>query len=161
MAINMLNTSLTDIKKKILLAGIRQHQILIDDFKQSIKEIQASEGKINEEDMDLTQQGYNNEMDLRINALADHLRFANEEMRLLYDMLPIIGYMHHSVQAGSVVITDKRTFFVAASIEAFEVDGTEVFGLSTNSPLYKAMEGKTTGDTFGYNKVVYHIREIF
>lgn len=150
-----------ELKKKMLNACIQKHQTVIDDFQQSIKELLGSGGLINEEELDLSQQGFNTEMVQRADAIADQLEFANQEMKLLYDMLPTIGYIQNTVQAGSVVITDKMNFFVSTSIEEFEVEGMKVFGLSTASPVFLAMEGKKEGEVFTFKEAKYKIQEVF
>lgn len=161
METKVLTTDHVALKRKMLDASIKKHQTVIDDFTQSIKDLLASEGLVNEVDMDLTQQGFNSEIVQKVNNIADQLQFANEEMKLLYDMQSTISYIHDSVQPGSVVVTDKEVFFVSVSIERFEVEGLEVFGLSTQSPLYQAMRGKEKGDKFSYKGRKYKIEDIF
>jgi transcription elongation GreA/GreB family factor len=154
-------TNHMELKRKMLDASIKKHQTVIDDFQQNIKDLLASEGNINEEEFDLSQQEYNAEALQQVNRIADQLKFANDEMVTLYNMMPTIGTIHNSVQLGSTVVTDKDIFFVSASIERFEVDGLKVFGLSTESPLFKAMEGMKKGDRFTYGKDTYEIKDVY
>ena len=156
-----LTTSHVEIKKRMLETAIRKHQAVIDELRQSIKDMLATEGMDNEEEMGLSQQQIDTEMLQRSHEIAEHLQIANVEMKLLYDMVSTIGYAHNTVQLGSVVVTDKLIFFVSVSIEQFTLDGQKFFGLSTQSPLYKAMEGKTTGDRFYYQNTAYQINDIF
>ena len=145
----------------MLDASIKKHQTVIDDFRISIKEMMDSGGNINEEEFDLSQQEFNTETLQQVNRIADQLKFANDEMVTLYNMLPTIGTIHQDIQIGAAVVTDKDIFFVSSSIERFEVDGLLVFGLSTESPLFKVMEGKRSGDTFTYGKETYVIKDVF
>lgn len=154
-------TNHVELKKKMLDSSIKKHQAVIDDFQTGIKDMMASEGNINEEEFDLTQQEYNAEMLQQVNRIADQLKFANEEMVTLYNMVPTIGTIHQEVQLGAVVVTNKEIFFVSVSIERFEVDGLQAFGLSTESPLFKLMEGKKRGDTFTVGNDTYKIMEVF
>lgn len=154
-------TNHVELKKKMLDSSIKKHQSVIDDFQLSIKDMMASEGNINEEEFDLTQQEYNAEMLQQVNRIADQLKFANDEMVKLYNMMPTIGTIHQDIQLGAVAVTDKDIFFVSTSIERFEVDGLKVFGLSTESPLFKVMEGKKSGDTFTFGKDTYKIMDVF
>jgi hypothetical protein len=148
-------------KKKVLEAGILKHQMVIDDFKQSITEMTSSEGAEDEKEFASSQQSFNKETIDHANQLAGQLQFATHEMSLLQNMLSSIQTLHPAVKLGSIVETDLEMFFVSASIERFEADGQKVFGLSTKSPLYKAMEGKKTGDTFTFNKRTYYIKEVY
>ena len=154
-------TNHVELKKKMLDSSIKKHQTVIDDFQTNIKDLLASEGNINEEEFDLSQQEFNAETLQQVNRIADQLKFANDEMVTLYNMLPTIGTIHQDIQIGATVVTDKDIFFVSASIERFEVDGLRVFGLSTESPLFKVMEGKRSGDTFTYGKETYVIKDVF
>ena len=154
-------TNHTELKKKMLDAAIEKQQELIEDFKKAIKDALTSVGAVNEEEMDLSQQGFNAEITQNANNIGVQLQFANEEMRLLYDMLPTIAYINETIQPGSVVVTDKNIFFVSASIEKFEVEGLTVFGMSTKSPIYKAMQGKRKGQKFSFNKEKYNITDVF
>jgi len=50
------------------------------------------------------------------------------------------------IQLGDVVETDKGNFFVAVAADEFTVDGKKYRGISTDSPLFKALLGKKDGD---------------
>lgn len=158
---NILTTNRTGLKRKMLTAAIKKHQGVIDDFKVGLKNILGSQSMVNEQEIDLSQMEFNTEMEQKSNTIADQLAFANEEMKLLFNMAPSIDSIHNTVQLGTIVVTDKRVLFVSASIEQFEVEGVEVFGLSTKSPLYKAMAGKKKGDSFSYKNDTYLILDLF
>ncbi|RPA69018.1 hypothetical protein EF405_04175 [Cyclobacteriaceae bacterium YHN15] len=157
----ILNVKHAEFKKKSLEASIKKHQSVIDDLKRSIKELLGTEDAANRDESDLTQQSVNTEQIQKANAIGDQVSFANDEMTLLNNMLPLIEDIHDQVTLGSVVVTDKMVFFVSASIEQFEVDGIELFGLSTESPIYQEMRGKKKGDLFSYKKHHYTIVDLF
>jgi hypothetical protein len=148
------------LKSKILEQGIQKHQMVIDDFNQSIKEIMASGGS-DERTFASSQQSLSNEAVDQANQIADQLQFAADEMKILRNMESTIQSLHETVQLGSVVVTDKDTFFVSVSIERFEVEGQPLFGLSMKSPLYKVMQSKKAGDSFTFNKRTYSIEDVF
>ncbi len=150
-----------EIKKKMLDASISKHQTVIDDLKQGIKEMLARAVVVNEDELDLSQQGFNSEIIHKVDNLAKQIKFANEEMELLYSMLTTIKYIHDCVMPGSVVVMDNGVFFVSVSIEEFEVEDRKVLGLSTESPLYQEMEYKERGDTFYFNERQFKIQEVF
>lgn len=144
------------LKKEILRVGIENHQSVIDDFKTGIKELLDNENVDNPEDAKL-----NDATVLEINQLVEQLRFANEEMETLNGLSATGESLHDYVKLGSVVVTDKDTFFVSASVERFEVVGFNVFGLSVKSPLFKVMEGLKVRDNFTYGTRNYHIIDLF
>jgi hypothetical protein len=148
-------------KKSIIEAGIAQHQAVIDDFRRRIKELMAADGNVNEEDYDPQVQSHKAEGIEEAGFLSEQLQFALRELEELRKISFSADTKHDAATLGSVVVTDKRIFFVSVSIESFEVDGTPVFGLSVQSPLFKSMSGKKTGESFQVQDVTYQITDIF
>ncbi|MFC3117592.1 hypothetical protein ACFOHS_01970 [Jhaorihella thermophila] len=64
------------------------------------------------------------------------------------------------MQPGAAVILDGLNFVVAVSTEKFDVDGRAFMGISTQSPIYKAMEGLGAGDTFTHAGKEYEIQDV-
>lgn len=149
-----------EFKHKILEKAKERQQEIIDDFKTSIKELESSEMHINEDQFDSDQQSLDATSNDMINKLIQQLNFVEEEMHLLNSM-SVGEELHSSVLLGSVVKTDKLTFFPSVSIEKFQVDGEELFGISTKAPLFKSMLNKKTGEQFGYNDEYYKIEEVY
>jgi hypothetical protein len=65
------------------------------------------------------------------------------------------------VASGAIVVTNRGTFFVSASLEKFTVDGKVYTGISLSSPLYQAMHGKVKGDTISFRGTSYKIKDLF
>lgn len=150
------------LKRETLQEAIKKHQQVIDDFRARISTMLNAEPIVNEDQLDYGTQAKTAEAIItRINPLGDQLEFANEEMKLLYDMTAHQDDVHDQVELGSIVVTDKDTFFVSVSIERFSVRGKSMFGLSTKTPLYEKMKGKKEGETFFYKERSYTIKEIF
>lgn len=161
METSVLNINHAAFKKALLDTSIKKHQSVIDDFKNSIKEMIGSENEANQDEPDMSQQGFNAEQIHRANAVGDQVSFANNEMEMLQNMLPTIEDINDIVKLGSVVVTDKDIFFVSVSIERMKVNGFSVFGLSSESPLFQAMKGKKQGDSFSFKDTHYKIKEVF
>lgn len=155
-----MKTNKIDWKKQILEAGKQQHQSVIDDYTKKIKELRETKAAANDESLDLQELSFNNEVNDKINHLAEQLNFAVDEMNLL-NRIQVIDPLHETVTLGSVVETDHRSFFVSVSIEDFEVAGQKYFGLSQKTPLYKEMAGKKTGDSFSFGKTHYKILDVY
>lgn len=66
----------------------------------------------------------------------------------------------HGIGFGSLVITDKMNFFVAASMGDFDLDGKKYFIISTQTPIFEAMEGKEPGDSFSFRGRNYKIIDV-
>ena len=50
------------------------------------------------------------------------------------------------VEQGAIVETDQGTYFIGISAPSIEIDHKLIRCLSTDAPLYKAMQGKMTED---------------
>lgn len=147
------------MKKKILEAGLRKQSQLISDFRTRVKDAMANDGNVNEESYDNYQQTFEAQVLAEVNLLNDELEFANQELQ---EMQKIDSdYKHKNVDYGAVVQTDKRTFFVSASLEDFIADGKHFFGISINSPIYQAMRRKKVGERFRVSNNEYLIEAIY
>ncbi len=148
-------------KQIILEAAIRQHESVIADFREGIRQMMATEGDVSEQAYDVQTQAMAAETSADVDRLAGQLSFANRELEQLIRMRQDIEEIHPAVQRGAVVVTDRETFFVSASIERFHVNDQSLFGLSTESPLYQKMRGLKAGDSFSYGKTTYQVLDVY
>jgi len=148
-------------KREILEAAIRQHETVIHDFQEGIRQRMMNEGKINEQEYDIQTQAFNAETTDEVEHLSRQLNFANRELEELRKMRMDIDVKHTNIQRGSVVKTDREKFFVSASIERFFVNDEPFFGLSTLTPLFQQMKGKEAGESFSFGKTTYSILDVF
>ncbi|WP_168038589.1 GreA/GreB family elongation factor [Neolewinella antarctica] len=65
------------------------------------------------------------------------------------------------IQMGDVVHTDKGKFFVACASDAFTIEGEKYIGISTESPLFRALLGKHDGDTVTVNGNDFKLKKSF
>ena len=152
---------MNNFKKRIIAAGIKKHQSVIDDFKQRIKELMKTDVSAGDEEYDSQVQSQRAEVLSEASLLADQLQFAGKELEELKRIESSPDGKFESAAFGTVVVTDRKTFFVSTGIEEFDVDGKSLFGLSVYSPLYRQMRGKRVGDKFTYGNTTYTIKEIF
>lgn len=149
-----------ELKQRILEAGKAKHQSVIGDYRKQIDDLKAGRSADLDDQMDDQQKSFNNEVNERIYFLAEQLNFAVEEMNLLNRII-VEEPLHKEITLGSVVVTDKRSFFVSVSIEDFDAVGKTWFGLSQHTPLYREMAGKKKGDSFSFQKTSYVIEDVF
>jgi hypothetical protein len=97
-------------------------------------------------------------MDL-LNAVGKELDFALREMEFLKNLDP--SKVSEIVEPGAVVVTNKMTFYICVSIEKFEVEGKELFGMSFKAPLYAVMRGLAKGASFTFNETQYDILDVY
>ena len=65
-----------------------------------------------------------------------------------------------TVRPGAVVCFSDRNFIVAISTSKFEVEGRTYMGISTQSPIFKAMDGLGAGDSFSHNGQEFEIQDV-
>jgi transcription elongation GreA/GreB family factor len=65
-----------------------------------------------------------------------------------------------SVGPGAVVRFNDRSFVVAVSTTRFDCEGTTYMGISTQSPIYRAMAGLQAGDSFQYNGKTFEVQDV-
>lgn len=56
-----------------------------------------------------------------------------------------------TVRPGAVVSFNDKHFVVIVSTSKFDCEGETYMGISTQSPIYKAMEGLKAGESFTFN----------
>ncbi len=61
---------------------------------------------------------------------------------------------------GAVVHTNVQNYFIGVSLGKVEVEGETFFAISGLSPVFKAMAGKTTGESFEFRGQEYKIEHI-
>lgn len=140
---------------------LEKQQLLIDDFRNRIKNLLESEGLGNEEEYDSTVQAGAAQRTSEVRLLNEQMDFAAQELSVLIFLTSIETVIHERAELGSVVVTDAGTFFISVSIEQFRLGNKRYVGISIHSPLYLAMKGKRKGESFVYEKKNYHILDIF
>ncbi|PKD17174.1 transcription elongation factor [Salegentibacter salinarum] len=88
--------------------------------------------------------------------LSDFEKYAGRlsDSQKMKESLSRIDPDHYSeaINFGSVVETSGNYYFVSVPIgEIAMEDGSSVYAISTEAPIYKEMEGKKEGQTFKFN----------
>ncbi|MDN3690756.1 hypothetical protein [Cyclobacterium jeungdonense] len=147
-------------KQKVMDQAILTQEALVADFRNRIEEMRDGEQQPQDQNFEYDQQGQEDESALVINRMADELNFVIEELDFLNQMKTSTN-LFDEVTLGAIVKTDKMTFFPSVSIENFEVDGENLFGISREAPIYAEMKGKKKGDSFSMNGRTYKILDVF
>ena len=64
------------------------------------------------------------------------------------------------ISHGSLVKTNNYNFFIAVSVGKFNFKGSDIYCISQNSPVGKALIGKKVNETFSFNNTKNIIKEI-
>ena len=59
--------------------------------------------------------------------------------------------IHQQIQNGSLFQMNNQLFYCAVPLGQIELDGTTLFCLSPDAPLFLAIKGKLVGDTASFN----------
>jgi len=65
-----------------------------------------------------------------------------------------------SVSINSLIITDKQRLFISIGLGRIELENNTYFIISPVAPVYKALEGKTAGETISFNNQLFKILSI-
>lgn len=64
------------------------------------------------------------------------------------------------VSMGAVVRTDVHNYYIGVSLGEIKLDGESFFAISGMSPLYKAMAGKSEGETFTFRDKSFRVLQV-
>jgi len=84
------------------------------------------------------------------------------EIEKLISILPKIEIRTTSdyIRLGSLVYTEKFTYFISLSTGLTKLDDEEYVCIALNSPIGTQLIGKRTGDTFVFNNETFAILDI-
>lgn len=89
------------------------------------------------------------------NESLDHLK---EEINTLEDYKSFSD--KEAVGPGTIVMTNKLNLVISVPQRTFEADGDKYTGVSTKSPIYEALAGKTAGDKVDFNGQTFEVKEV-
>ena len=145
-------------KQKIKNLIAAQFQASIKDLDQSIdfRDTEADLDETNTIDPeDLSHQDESEEIKRRLEeqkAVAQSGLFALEQLN---------DEATDMVAPGAVVKTDFHLLYIGVPTRTFEMDGQACIGVSTDSPIYRVIEGKKAGDSFELNGKKHTIEQVW
>ncbi|WP_144282982.1 GreA/GreB family elongation factor [Chryseobacterium echinoideorum] len=84
----------------------------------------------------------------------------NEAMKQQIFVKSIVAKPSQKVEKGAVVSTEKGVFFISVSLGEIAINEHKLMCISPESPLAKAMNGKSVNDVFTLNNVAQKIINI-
>lgn len=96
------------------------------------------------------------EDDTKGQLLGDFEKYAEylDNSRKMKEKLSRIDKTHYTKQVdfGSIVETSENYYFISAALGKIVMDeGSTVYAISTDAPIYQEMKGKKEGETFTFN----------
>lgn len=151
----------TALRQKLLDACIEKQRSLVNDFELRLESIARAQSPATQGSYESAELASHAEAVQEMKTLQEAHEFALRELQLLNNLKITQDISRDFASLGAVVVTDKATFFVCVSIEGFTVDGERYLGISTDSPLFNAMQGKRKGETFSCRGKTYQINDVF
>ncbi len=65
------------------------------------------------------------------------------------------------IKSGSLILTDKVTYFIAVGLGKVTLDGSTYYVISTTSPIGQQMLGKKANDTITFNNNSFDILAVY
>jgi len=136
------------IKDKIT-EKIRNLENIISETRASSNDTKSSMGDKYETGREMLQQEINN-LQIQLNEVIKQR-----------DFLKTISIKNsEKVEKGALVKTGKGLFYISVSLGELLFENQKIFCISPESPLAKAMNGKTKNDLFTVNNISQTILEI-
>lgn len=129
--------------------------------------VDSAKSAMNEAQLALNEYGPNKD---RYDSFRDQLigrrdMFASQYQKALSEMHVLERIdprdQKDTVEFGAIVISDTSKFIIAISAGKIELDGAIYYAISPAVPLYKAMEGLKSGESFEFNGRKQTIKELF
>ena len=76
---------------------------------------------------------------------------------MVAELQQVDGKATSQIGLGSLIKTNRGTFYLAASLGKVELDGADYFVVSTKAPIANQFLGKKAGDYANMNGMVYDI----
>lgn len=143
-------------KKMVLDACLQKQEELVQSFEGRVNMMKSdtySQNQSASQSEDRTA----GKVDL-LNTYKTELAFASREMEYLKSLDSTAE--NTKVEPGALVLTDVMNFFIGVSTEKVEVEDEDFYGISTNAPIYKSMQGLEKGAKFTFNDTAYKIESI-
>ena len=144
--------------KKHLVETCLAQQLKIEEHNKALMNDAQQTANEYEHAMDMTD-AYRTQMLEKRDMFARQLAKIIEERKVLerIDTLCI----REDVGFGAVVITNKQKLFVSIGLGKIELDNDQYFAISPMVPIFKAMEGKKSGEKFTFNGQSFNIVDVF
>ena len=138
-------------KKEIIETLIASEENFIEKLSTTLQEYKKASDLDEDATMDRQEMSQANEakdMQLRMQVQYDK---ATTDLEVLKS---ISQDKYDTVVAGSLIETENSFYFVGVSVHSVEVNGKTLYGISSDSPAFTEVFGKTKGDsiTLGENK---------
>lgn len=146
------------LKKKLLEHCLIEQNNRVNTAREAMENIQES---ANEEEGGTEEkfEGFRSQLQIDRDMFAKQYSDAVEGLNVLRKIE--LDRVLDTPALGAVVVTSAQNLFVSVNIGQIKLDGKVWFGVSMESPLFKAMVGKKQGESFVFRDKNIELTEIF
>ncbi len=146
------------LKEQVLQACLLQQQESTQRLRETVKQVQESANEEKSASSGDASESMREQLQYDVDMYSRQL----DQATAAYAALKLIdpNQLHSTVKHGALVMTDKTNVLVGVSIGKIIVEGKTFFTISTDSPLYQAMDGKKKGETFTFRDQKQTVLEI-
>jgi transcription elongation GreA/GreB family factor len=130
----------------------------IEKYRESMKGVKESMDA-NDVHTDYDEEGSKGELLVAFEKYAQYLDNAQK----IKEKLSKVDIEHYTEQIkfGSIVETKKQNYFIAAALGEIKMDdGSIIYVISTEAPIFEQLKGKKAGDTFKLNNEEVEILKV-
>lgn len=148
-----------DVKSKIVKHLLAEKEASYKNMMAMQQSEMTAAEKANDESENMFDDGKSGQVLNRVEARASVVEALQRDINVLNGLDSIEA--NPEIQLGDVIETDQGNFFVAVAADEFTVDGKSYHGISTDSPLFRALLGKKNGDVVTVNDRNFTLKNSF
>lgn len=147
-----------EIKKNLLRECINIQTKLVEQTREAMLEAQTS---ANEQD-GATEEGMESFKAQRQQDREIYAKQFDERLEVLKNLKALFPGKHMTKASyGAVVITNKHKYLIAASLGQLKLGSDMYFAISTDSPIFQAMNQKAKGEKFIFRDTQFTVTDVF
>ncbi|MFZ1676078.1 MAG: hypothetical protein WBP41_05550 [Saprospiraceae bacterium] len=144
-------------KEEILVQVIQQMENNIAEIRISLQDYETAsdidEGDTSDPE-NFSQQSEQKELQYQMQIQLDSAQSS------LIELKEYLGKEYSVAKAGALIETETNYFFLGVSFPALHIGKKELLGISTESPAYSVINGKSKGESFQLGKNSHTILSI-
>ncbi|MES2387269.1 MAG: hypothetical protein V4543_04665 [Bacteroidota bacterium] len=148
-----------ELKQRLLAECVRMQNTVVDNARKAMNEYQESAMEYDESAEDNMVDSYREEMQNKRDMFARQLEHALEDLAMLHKVAA--DREQDSALFGSVIITESQKLFISISLGQIKLDNEQFFAISPAAPLFKAMNGVKSGQSFNFRDKQTMILEVY
>ncbi|SNT36893.1 hypothetical protein SAMN05421640_3598 [Ekhidna lutea] len=134
-------------------------------LRNKIKEIKSEIDAVQESAISDTKSSMGDKYETGREVMMQEKNKLNGQLEILLNQLTTLEMIevektHERIRQGSLVETDKGTFFISVPFGQMTFENKQIFVISSSAPLAQEMAGKTVGESFSFNTQTHKIKSI-